>query len=155
MGKGICFSLRMLNSINTIVIPYFIPLQIISDLEEEVNLGLRLFGFTNFRTGQKDSIMRILKGTSIQMRIVPHNHSEISSLRLIFFFKGKIHTHTQTYIYIYIYMYMFFFFFFYKVLWNYPFLSGVKRIFLFKIIQDRFNANLNIFKDPSPYGTNG
>ncbi|KAK3757959.1 hypothetical protein RRG08_058273 [Elysia crispata] len=33
-------------------------------LEEEVNLGLRLFGFTNFRTGQKDSIMRILKGLS-------------------------------------------------------------------------------------------
>ncbi|RUS89375.1 hypothetical protein EGW08_002895, partial [Elysia chlorotica] len=31
------------------------------DLEEEVSLGLRVFGFTEFRAGQKDSIMRILQ----------------------------------------------------------------------------------------------
>ncbi|GFR90307.1 ATP-dependent DNA helicase Q4-like, partial [Elysia marginata] len=33
-------------------------------IEEEMNLGLRVFGFSDFRPGQKDSVMRILKGLS-------------------------------------------------------------------------------------------
>ncbi|GFN75181.1 hypothetical protein PoB_000168700 [Plakobranchus ocellatus] len=32
------------------------------DVDTEVQRGLRVFGFTQFRPGQKDSIMRILRG---------------------------------------------------------------------------------------------
>lgn len=36
----------------------------LDNVEEALNLGLRVFGFSDFRPGQKDSIMRILDGMS-------------------------------------------------------------------------------------------